>query len=431
MAVLKLKQGSVPTNTKADGWVVQTLHRTGIRWTPGLVRLAKLRASQGDISLAADLVNDLLADDDRIMTVLETRVNGVLSAPIEFEEGQGRSKRKPVKALEAKEDWWAMFPKPELMLLVIWGITLGAGFGQLVYRDDAGNLLERDGRLTPRLEVWHPRAFKYDYPKRTWLLCINGKEIPITPGDGEWIVFCPYGLAGIHTFALWRSLAWLALYKAFAVVDSARLGEVACILVASGPPGTKIDKKDRDELSQELKKLGRDAAVVLSGGLGLNNISKEGAHQIYEYQISRADTATAIRVLGQNLSTEVKGGSYAAATAQELVRQDIKEGDEDQICTCLHDQAMVPWSTINFGDPMVAPWPTWAVKPPENLTKEALRLSASCDAIDKASKLDPRVDKLELLKRFKIPLVSDELPAPEPVASVPVVAPNPQENQNP
>lgn len=373
-----------------------------------MIRLAKLKASQGDISLAADLCNDLLADDDRIVSVLETRANGVLSAPLSFEEGADRGARRPVKALEAKEDWWAMFPPSEIKLLVMWGLLLGRGFGQLVYRDEAGNLIERGGRLTPRLEVWHPKAFRYDFDKRTWLLCLEGKETPITPGDGEWIMFAPYG-ASINTFALWNQLAWLALYKAYAVVDSGRLGEVATILVASGP--NKIVPKDRTELSAALKEIGRDAAVVLDGGLSLNNLSREGAHQIYEYQISRADTATAIRSLGQNLTTEVKGGSFAAASAQELVRQDLKEGDEDALCTCLHDQAMVPWSVLNFGNPNVAPWPTWAVRPPEDKSKKADTLVKACDAIAKAAALDPLVDKRALMEQYGIPLLTEAPPA--------------------
>lgn len=408
MASLKrLTKGTAPKNVQPSGFAVLSMQRTGIKWTPGYIRLAKTRAAQGDFSLAADLCNDLLADDDRVMSVVETRVNGVLSAPITFEEGADRGARRPVRALEAKEDWWAMFPPSELKRLCIWGVLLGYGWGQLVYRDEDGNLLERGGRLTPRLEVWNPRSFKYDYTKRTWVLCLDGKETPITPGDGEWILFAPYGQHP-GPFALWYSLALIALYKAYAVVDSGRLGEVATILVASGP--NKIVPKDREELSKALRTLGRDAGVVLDGGLGLNNLSREGAHQIYEYQISRADTATAIRVLGQNLTTEVKGTEYTGATAQTMVRQDLKEGDEDQLCTCLHDQAMVPWSVLNFGSPTVAPWPTWAVKPPEDKSKKADSLIKACDAIAKAAALDPLVDKRALMESYGIPLLSEAPP---------------------
>ncbi len=397
MATKKTSTRTPPSNSTAGALVLPSVQRTGIRWTPGLIRLAKIRAALGDYSLAGDLVQDLLADDDRVCGVMSVRVAAILGADLSFDHGSGRSKGQPVKALEAREDWWAMLPTPELVLLLWWGFLFGIGVGQLVYRDDNGQLLTRDGRITPRLDVWSPRHLRYDYFRRGWVLNLSGKEIPITPGDGEWILFCPYGSTDPTSIAPWRQISVLSLQRAYSILDSGRLGEVATILVASGPPGAKIGNENRDALAAELRKLGRDASVVLEGGLGLTNLSRESAHKIYESQWNHCETSIAIRLIGQNLTTEVKGGSFAAASAQELVRQDIKEFDADNASTMLHDQVLVPWSALNWGDAALAPWPVWAVKPQKNKLLLAQTALAQIAVIEKARALSDRVDVDKML----------------------------------
>ncbi len=364
------------------------------------MRLAKIRATQGDYSLAADLVNDLIADDDCVGGVMAVRVAAVLSAPLTFEHGVGRSKKQPVKALEALEDWWAMFSKPELSLLLLWGFLFGIGLGQLVYRDEQGELYQRDGRIVPRLKTWSPRHLRRDPMSGDWYLDLAGKRVPITPGDGEWIMLTPHGGQDPTGFAPWRSIALHALMRAFAILDSGRRGEVSTILVAAGPPGTKIGNENRDALAKELRALGRDAAVVFEGGLDLKNLSLEGSHKIFESQWDHAEKSIAIRLVGQNLTTHGSQGTYGATAVQELVRQDVKEGDADTVGDTLHDQGTVPWSLINWGSADLAPWPVYNVKPAKNVKLIAEAQSAQLKVIADAKALSARVDVDAMLEQI-------------------------------
>ena len=66
-------------------------------------------------------------------------------------------------------------------------------------------------------------------------------------------------------------------------------------------------------------------------------------------------------MLGQNLSTEVSGGSFAAANAHGKVRQDITDGDAETLSTCFKIQIIVPWGLMNFEgfEAADAPNPSW------------------------------------------------------------------------
>ena len=58
---------------------------------------------------------------------------------------------------------------------------------------------------------------------------------------------------------------------------------------------------------------------------------KGAGNSIHQNYIDVMDTEIAMAVLGQNLSTEVKGGSYAASQSHMTVRDDIIEGDQYMI----------------------------------------------------------------------------------------------------
>jgi phage gp29-like protein len=56
--------------------------------------------------------------------------------------------------------------------------------------------------------------------------------------------------------------------------------------------------------------------------------SKVSSSMAYKQFIDQQNVEIAVSIIGGNLSTEVQGGSYAAATAQMLVRADIIESDK-------------------------------------------------------------------------------------------------------
>lgn len=400
----------------ADRSILQPSQRVFTTWTPALIRAAFTQAEAGNVRLAAELCDNMLADD-RINTVYETRIGGLLGLPIEFEaSGDGRRKNKAVRALEAGEDWWEAFPEAELWPLLVWGRHFGISFGQL-------HPTEHEGRFVPRLEFWHPRNTRYDWGKRQWFARTDAgtTEVLITPGDGQWIAYAPYGNYRPWASGLWRGLARWWLLKSFAQDDSGRRSEKSGLtVVETTPQALELQPPEarqiRKEIAQDMAAAARDAVIVLPAGFSASLLeSKDSIQQNQGVIIDMANTAIAIAVLGQNLTTEVKGGSYAAAAVHSKVEIQRIRADGETASTMLHDQALEWWAEFNFGSKSLAPWPIWRTDPPTDQVARATVLSTLATALSALKTAGYKIDVEQIETDFDVKL--EELPEPEPPAT--------------
>ena len=157
-------------------------------------------------------------------------------------------------------------------------------------------------------------------------------------------------------------------------------------------------------------------------GLGFDIALVEAASQSWEgFQklIEKCDECIAIDVLGQNLTTSVKGGgSYAAANVHDRIRLDRLESDANSLGDCLAEQVMVPWAVYNWADERLAPRVSWSTKAPEERGATAKTLNDLGDALTKLRNAGLNVDLQEIATQFRVPLV-DGQPLVAPVAPPP------------
>ena len=115
-------------------------------------------------------------------------------------------------------------------------------------------------------------------------------------------------------------------------------------------------------------------------------------------------------MLGQNLTTEVQGGSYAAGTMHERILADIIRSDEQKTTTHLRWQVLKPIVAFNYGASALdsTPWPHWDTTPPEDQSKRATMLAALIPAIDNAERVGQAINTDELLASFGLPIVPPE-----------------------
>lgn len=396
---------------------VQPSTRVSTTWTPPLLKSAFLQAESGHMWLLGELCDNLLADD-RVETVFETRIGGLLGLPITFEaSGDGRRRSRAVKALEAGEDWWAAFPENELQQFLTWGRLAGISFAQLVPN-------EHDGRFVPKLDPWHLKNTRYDWNQRQWFAKLEGgREEPIVAGDGRWIVYTPFGDFRPWANGLWRGLARWWLLKSFAEDDAGRRSEKS----GTGVVESAEDSNPalRKEVATDLFEAARDAWITLPKGFKASLLeSKETIAQNQGYIVETANTAISVAVLGQNLTTEVTQGSFAAAKVHNKVEIQRIRSDAETASTMLHDQALEWWAEFNFGDRKLAPWPKWQTDPPTDQKERAEALKTLSEALTgfNALGLAPDLEQIETefgVKFTKIPKPEPVTPAPKPNAPPP------------
>jgi len=98
--------------------------------------------------------------------------------------------------------------------------------------------------------------------------------------------------------------------------------------------------------------------------------------------IDNCDMAIVLALLFQNLTTEVKGGSFAATTSHMDIRDSGIQDDNAAWKATLHGQIARPFAQFNFGDPGLAPWTEWDVASRSQYEANARQFQAFGTAIE-------------------------------------------------
>lgn len=364
----------------------------------------------------AAMVVDAMGRDDRISGVMLTRAGALPALPLDMEP-RGDGRQKTAVAREAEEGFEDWFPDHALTDLLRWGIMLGVGLGQLVWKFS-------ESRWTFTMNVWHPRYIRYDFSTDQYEVTTAAGPVKIEPGDGQWVLFTPYGQRGwMHGKVRSLHVPWLL--RQWAMRDWARSSEVHGnpVKLAMMPSGAPDDDKKRFVL--ELANISSEAVVALprvSGGTDNDNFdvrlleAATDSHTTFKELIAEANTCVAISLLGQNLTTEVKGGSYAAAVMHQMIRNDVLESDAEHLGQCLRDQALRWWATYNFGNAVLAPMPCWRTMPASDSVTRGQGLKALGDGLLALKTAGAQPDIDAILEEDGVPVKAPAEDVPPPAA---------------
>jgi phage gp29-like protein len=130
-----------------------------------------------------------------------------------------------------------------------------------------------------------------------------------------------------------------------------------------------------------------------------------------------------LAILFQNLTTEVKGGSFAATDSHMDIRQSGLQGDDAAWQSTIYNQIARPFAWLNFGDADLAPR-TWRdVEPRDDLKGNAAQFQAFGTAIETLSRggvqfKDPAAVRAFAAKKFGLDDMPEfEIKPPAPAAT--------------
>jgi phage gp29-like protein len=387
---------------------------------------------RGYFQRSALLVDEMLTDD-RIAGVLDTRIGGLLCADMTFKPADDRRKSMKLARIlggsdEADSDgeWLRMVPFETAYTLLKWRIMLGFAVAEITWDTKAGQWL-------PRLVPWHPRHSYWNWGKRCFQLMTSGPDPDqpyIAVGETQWTIDLPRVDRDIaydgHWFVWGSPYSWMRgavrplgtkfLDRVWNERDWARYCEKHGLAFMEGkvPSGTDVEEKDR--FLSDLSNLGNEPTIISpqapagepSYGFQLHEATAR-TWETYQARKQALDTDIAILLLGQNLTTEVQGGSRSAAEVHENIRIDKKRQDAD-FFRQVREQVLIPWCLHNFTYPDVvkaqalAPYPQPQISPPDDEEKEANALKLlgeACTALDGAY---AAVDKRAILEAHGVPI---------------------------
>ena len=391
---------------------LQPDQRTVTSWTLQSIQAAETAANDGQISQAALLCDQLVADS-RIRGTLAQRT-ALVRLPPTFEEGRGAHAAKAAEAL-TDGDYWAMTPSAELVKLQRWGLMLGFGYGQMRWVDEAGNAYLRDGRNVPRLHTWHPQHAEWDGRQRKWFAYVgDGTRREEITAENGWVIYTPFGSEAPWKEGLWRALKIWWTLKQLAAQDWARYSEKNGIgaFVAEAPSGATDDT--RKALARELRRLGREKGFALPEGWTLKMVEATAkTYETFVDQINLANTEAAIAIVGQNLTSEVSGGSFAAASIHSAVSSTIIGSDGEALSDFEHEQIQQPYAAANWGDPEAAAWPVRDTAPPEDDTARIGAQQALVTLVQSADDAGFEIEDIEAeFERVGLKVKRKEAPPP-------------------
>lgn len=383
-------------------------------WSVSDVRTALEDLSEGLFDQPAQLVDAVLAEP-RVQATVGSRTGGLLGRPLRFSPSTLPGVEGSRAARECLDAWRTIWPRtftePVLSEVQTWAMLMSFAPGQILW--DTTQPI-----WSPHLRFFHPRYCWYHWILRRYVAITLDGQVAIEPGDGHWFLHAPHGEHRGWMRAGVRAVAEPWLITRFTYRDWARheerhgMPQILAYTPAAGDP--EVIAQFRADLQQ----LGQETVVELPQGVDKQFSydmklleSSDGAWQGFDGLIQRCERAIVLALLGQNLSTEVKEGSFAAARVHADVRQSFLEADARALAHTIYAQIARPFAEFNFGDADLAPWVSWDVSPIEDAATAAdvlVRLSSSIKTLRDAGLKVTNVE--QLARNFGVDVELEEAP---------------------
>jgi hypothetical protein len=392
---------------RTHGGQLQPLTTGRTRWYLADIETAEHAADAGDLSHAAQLMR-AARKDGVYAGVLSTRTDGLVRLPKRF-----RGKAEVVEALELGHDqtrsvFDEMFPPAELALMAADGIELGVSVGELV---------PVEGRDHPVLVRLSPEFLHYRWSENRWYFRSIAGMIPITPGDGRWILHVPGGRMTPWQSGLWRAVGRAYVRKEHAALHrdnwEAKLANPA--RVAFSPQGA--GEAQKQGWFQRVMAWGVNTVFGLTPGYDVKLLESNGrGADSFRLTIAEQNDEFKMAVAGQ-LVTSDGGAGFQNSDIHKSIRADLIKSTADALAYTLNTQGIPPYVLARWGEDALAESAIveWDVTPPKDRNSEGRSLVTAATAITTLTEAFARhglaVDAEELASRFGVPL-SKGKPAP-------------------
>ncbi len=324
----------------AFGGQIQVPPNSQTRWYPRDVESALAAADAGWIGPAAQLMR--ASHSDGVLTgVMSTRTDGLVRLPKKFRGAREQIEALDVGGAQPRSVFDEMLPPAELALLARDGIELGIGVGELV---------QVDGRDFPRFVRLDPEFLVYRWVENRWYFRSVAGLLPITPGDGRWVLHIPGGVQSPWHNGLWRALglAWIRKTHANLHKDNYESGLAHPARVAVSPQGAPEEHKQswfRKVMAWGKNTVfgvppGYDVRLLESNGRGYDCFVKTISDQNNEFQIS---------IAGQTVTTD-GGAGFQNSDIHKTIRADLIKATADGVAYTVNTQVLPQFIVARWGE---------------------------------------------------------------------------------
>lgn len=407
----KKKVKSQPTARRANTNVVATVSvqdKYSTYPSNGLTpqRLAQIfkEADQGDVFRQMELFEEMEEKDTHLYSQLQTRKNAVTGLNYEIIAYSDDEYDKEIADFVQKElDGIEKFE--DILFDLLDAIGKGIAVSEIYWKVEDGKTSIEDIRRVPQ------KKFFWDYEDKFKVMT---EEYPagIELEENKFIIHRYKAKSGHASRAgILRVVAWMYLFKNYDIKDWISFCEVFGMPIRLGKYSPSSSEDDQAALMRALIQIGTDAAGIIPDGTEITFVesNKSTSINLYESLARFCDEQISKAVLGQTLTSDSGGGSYAQSKTHNEVRHDLTVSDCKSLASTLKSYLIKPLVWFNFGTDRV-PSIIFDCEGSEDLKElSEVYKTLSCD-------IGLKIPTEHLYKKFNIPKPEDN----EEVAQPPV-----------
>lgn len=147
-----------------------------------------------------------------------------------------------------------------------------------------------------------------------------------------------------------RLAAWAYVFKNYTLKDWAVFMEAYGHPLRIGKHGNQATADERATLLRAVRRLGTDMAAIMPKSMEVEIINGNvtGADKMFENSARYWDEQVSKAVLGQVSTTDAIAGGHAVGKVHNLVREDIRNADAEQLASTLMRDVAAPLTVLNF-----------------------------------------------------------------------------------
>jgi phage gp29-like protein len=378
-------------------------------WDTGRIQTALNGHQLGNFAQSA-LLSEAMMGDDRMQTAMNGRAKGVTARHLHTVPSKRDKKRVVRRAVERV--WRKVFSDEVLDQFIMWWVLMGFVLCEVQWttEDDP----ELGTIVVPYLKIWHPSYVWYDVAARRYVAITQEGNVYIEENDPHWFLLTPWGEYRGWLRGAVRACAPPWLIRQYSRRDWARYCEVHGLPIKLVDVPAQASWPDKNRMFAQVRNMGAQTTILLpQQGMGNQDgqkfdvrllEAKDESWAAFPGLIRNCDMAIQLAIRGTNLTSEVQGGSYAAAQVHS--DEDTAYGDSDcrKLCSAA-TRLMRLFCAYNFGDADLCPG--LSLEQPDKQDKAALAQSQvnAVTVVREANTLGIPIDVRAYFEQYDIPIL--------------------------
>jgi phage gp29-like protein len=319
----------------------------GAGLTPRKLSALFQAADLGDIREQMEFYEEMEEKDAHLASILQTRKVAVQGMKYRIQPYTNNLLDQEiagfVKAVFAALDF------DQIILNILDAVGKGFSVNEILWEERLGKV------VVDSIEWINPKKISFSQGEKPRLLDARTGTSMEPP---RWkLIFhrCTLRSGAVMRAGLLRTVAWVYLFKNYALKDWNVYNEVFGIPLRLGKYDASASPEDRESLRRAIASLGSDAAAVISKNTEIEFVEAHGKGSGQENPFMAmaefCNREMSKAILGQTLTTDVSHGTgtYSAAKVHHRVRRDITQSDADSLASTLQSQLIKPLVGFNFG----------------------------------------------------------------------------------